>query len=486
MIAALLLALQLAAADSGAPATLIVRNGAQEGMVPLVRTAAGPMLEADRLAPVLPVSVKTLTDGQYVLVVPGAEITVTAQVPFARVRGDVVPLASAPTVYDGALFVPLQLVAEVVPRYATGLIYDGRRTELRAFAPQVAHRGSASGAAAERGGAPPEGSRPRREDTATRVVPGARARDSASGRAAAASATPRSTSATASAPASAPASAARGAPPNSEDTAAPAPARHPSPARATTAVAPRRPAPRRERRLIIVDAGHGGPDRGMHGPIGRGPRVIEKDVTLAVAKRLGAELRARGFDVLFTRTTDTLIALADRGRIANQAHGDVFISVHVNAANPNWKDPGAARGFETYFLAEAKTEDARRVEAMENESVRFETGAYAPRGDPLNFVITDMAQNEHLRESSDLAATIQGDLAKIHPGPDRGVRQANFAVLRGSYMPAVLVEIGFGTNPRDAAFITSARRQRQIADAIADATVEYMRRYERRVGQAGR
>ena len=80
-----------------------------------------------------------------------------------------------------------------------------------------------------------------------------------------------------------------------------------------------------------------------------------------------------GLDVLETRTTDTLIALSDRGRIANEHHGDLFLSIHVNAANPNWHDPAAARGFETYFLAEAKTEDDRRVEEMENEAVRFET-----------------------------------------------------------------------------------------------------------------
>jgi N-acetylmuramoyl-L-alanine amidase len=111
-----------------------------------------------------------------------------------------------------------------------------------------------------------------------------------------------------------------------------------------------------------VDAGHGGPDGGMHGPIGGGPPIAEKTVTLAVAKRVGAMLGRRGIDVKYTRTTDTLIALSDRGRIANDAHADLFVSIHVNAANPNWKEPGASRGFETYFLAEAKTEDARRVE----------------------------------------------------------------------------------------------------------------------------
>jgi N-acetylmuramoyl-L-alanine amidase len=238
---------------------------------------------------------------------------------------------------------------------------------------------------------------------------------------------------------------------------------------------------RRRSRVIVVDAGHGGPDNGMTGPIGKGPRIAEKDITLAVAKKVASALRARGMTVVMTRTTDTLIALSDRGRIANRSHGDLFLSIHVNAANPNWKDPGAARGFETYFLAEAKTEEALRVERMENEAVRFETGVHAPKGDPLAFIINDMAQNEHLRESSDLAGSVQDALARVHPAPSRGVKQANFAVLRTSFMPAVLIEIGFGTNVADAAFISASTRQQRIANAIADATVGYLNRYERRV-----
>ncbi|MBC7840706.1 MAG: N-acetylmuramoyl-L-alanine amidase, partial [Gemmatimonadaceae bacterium] len=142
----------------------------------------------------------------------------------------------------------------------------------------------------------------------------------------------------------------------------------------------------------------------------------------------------------------------------------------------------AARGFETYFLAEAKTEDESRVERMENEAVKFETGANAPRGDPLSFIINDMAQNEHLRESSDLAGEVQRRLKGTHPGTDRGVKQANFSVLRGSFMPAILVELGFGTNRVEATYLTTSERQTELARAISDATLEYLVRYERRVG----
>jgi N-acetylmuramoyl-L-alanine amidase len=261
----------------------------------------------------------------------------------------------------------------------------------------------------------------------------------------------------------------------------------PPPAR-SGAAAPAQPTPtsaprRTSRPLVVVDAGHGGPDRGMSGPIGSSaPWFVEKDVTLSVAKKVAASLRAQGVDVLMTRTTDTLIALSDRGRIANANHGDIFVSIHVNAPGGGTSAAARERGFETYFLAEAKTEDERRVQDMENESVKFETGANAGKGDPLSFIITDMAQNEHLRESSDLAQTIQQGLIDVHPGPNRGVQQANFAVLRGSYMPAVLVEIGFGTNQSEATYLSDDANQRALARSISQSIISYLAHYESRVG----
>ena len=242
--------------------------------------------------------------------------------------------------------------------------------------------------------------------------------------------------------------------------------------------APARIAPR-----VVVDAGHGGHDPG--GPMRFGS-YYEKDIVLQVALKLGEELRERGVEVIYTRTRDTLIALDDRGRIANKANADLFISVHVNAANPGWRNPKAARGFETYFLAEAKTEDAQRVEQMENEAARFETtGPATAKDDPLSFILSDMRQNEHLRESSDLAEIMQRNIATVHPGPDRGVKQAGFRVLVGAFMPAVLLELGFGTNADDAEFLASPVRQRALAQAVARGTMEYLARYHRRVGGDG-
>lgn len=238
--------------------------------------------------------------------------------------------------------------------------------------------------------------------------------------------------------------------------------------------------PRRQESVVVVDAGHGGRDRGMSGPIRGGAfRIYEADITLQVARRVRDALQARGVRVIMTRDRDTLIALGDRGRIANKANASLFLSIHVNAASLRWRDPGGARGFETYFLAEAKTEDERRVEQVENEAAKYEAEDNTT-GDALSFILNDMKQNEYLRESSELAATMQQTLAGVHPGPNRGVKQAGFVVLVAAYMPAVLVEIGFGSNVSEARYISSVAGQGELARTIADATTKYLAQLERR------
>jgi N-acetylmuramoyl-L-alanine amidase len=232
------------------------------------------------------------------------------------------------------------------------------------------------------------------------------------------------------------------------------------------------------KRTVVIDAGHGGPKSGMRARLPGGAIVDEKTIALGIALKLEAELEKRGVRVVMTRTRDVDVNLNERGRIANAAKGDIFLSIHVNAAGP--AQPRLARGFETYFFDEAKTEDERRVEAMENENVRFETDSVI-KNDPLNLILRDMAENEHLRESSELAMTIQDIVGAAHPGPNRGVKQANFAVLRTAYMPAVLIETGFGSNPTEAQWLASSGGQKTLAVQIADATIEYLEKYERRV-----
>jgi N-acetylmuramoyl-L-alanine amidase len=247
----------------------------------------------------------------------------------------------------------------------------------------------------------------------------------------------------------------------------------------TRAPAATQEAPRRH--IVALDPGHGGPDVGMVGPLGRRPFLYEKNVTLAVARDVAQELTRRGIGVVLTRTTDTLIDLEDRGRIAQAAGADLFVSIHVNAANPGWRDAASARGFETYFLSEARTEDARRVAAMENESMRFERGGAAARDGPMQFILNDLRQNEHLRESSKLAEVVESSLGRVHPSEARGVRQAGFVVLATTYMPAVLVEIGYGSNYAEAKYLTSTAGQHRLARGIAQGIANYLAAYDRRL-----
>lgn len=238
------------------------------------------------------------------------------------------------------------------------------------------------------------------------------------------------------------------------------------------------------RPLVVIDAGHGGVDPGARGRAG----TREKDVTLRVALALAEELRgAGGFDVRLTRTADTLIALRDRTRMANRwrgegGHGDrpaVFISIHANAH----RDRGTT-GFETFFLSDAKTADAERVAAMENAAQEYEEEAAAP-SDELSFILTDLRQNRYVHESSSWAEMIQRRLRAIHPGPNRGVKQAGFVVLDGAFMPAVLVELGFISNAREEKLLADGEAQREFAARLADAVRDYFREHEAISGAFG-
>jgi len=232
---------------------------------------------------------------------------------------------------------------------------------------------------------------------------------------------------------------------------------------------------------IVVDPGHGGIDPGnpgLHFPGG----LAEKDVTLAIGRLLRAELMRRGLNVVLTRSTDTLVDLADRPLFC-RAECDLFVSIHINSM-PKGPRQGRASGVETYFLSDAKTEDQKRVTQMENDAMRFETAT--PAGDgPLAFILKDLQLNEYLRESARLADLVQGRMAAIHPGGDRGVQQGPFLVLAAARRPAVLVEAGFATHKADGPFLASAMGQRKMVNAIADGIVAYLLDFERKLAVGG-
>ena len=232
---------------------------------------------------------------------------------------------------------------------------------------------------------------------------------------------------------------------------------------------------------IVVDPGHGGIDPGNPGLHFPG-RLAEKDVTLAIGRLLRAELMRRGLTVVLTRSTDTLIDLADRPLFC-RAECDLFVSIHVNSM-PKGQRQGRVSGVETYFLSDAKTEDQKRVTQMENDAMRFETATPTDDG-PLGFILRDLQLNEYLRESARLAELVQGRVAVVHPGGDRGVQQGPFLVLAAARRPAVLVETGFATNKADGPFLASALGQRKIVNAITDGIVAYLLEFERKLAVGG-
>ena len=228
---------------------------------------------------------------------------------------------------------------------------------------------------------------------------------------------------------------------------------------------------------IVLDAGHGGHDPGSIGPTG----VREKDVTLAVVRRLAERLdRVDGLRVVLTRGADEFVALGERTKIANREKADLFVSIHANAAENR-----SAEGFETYFLSAAKTEDARRVARMENSAVRYENPSIDPESlGELNFILWDLAQNEYLRESSTLAESVQEEIDRRLALRSRGVKQAGFFVLNGAFMPAILFEMAFISNPREESLLDDPAFQNRIADALSESLLAHLDRYSRKLSPA--
>lgn len=256
----------------------------------------------------------------------------------------------------------------------------------------------------------------------------------------------------------------------------------PQPAREVSrATVPNQPAPRRRHR-VTIDPGHGGTDPGNPGlafPDG----LKEKHVTLAVSLLVREELERAGVNVTMTRTTDTLINLGHRAPRYCRDDCDLFVSVHVNDL-PARAGYRSVRGFETYFQAEARTADAARVAAMENEALRYEVEDEVKEGGGLAFILRDLQTNEFQRESARAAELMQRSLGMVHDGTNRGVKQANFAVLNTARRPAILVELGFATNVDDARLMTTATGQRSLARAIAQAISDYLEEFDRRSGEA--
>ena len=215
--------------------------------------------------------------------------------------------------------------------------------------------------------------------------------------------------------------------------------------------------------IVVIDAGHGGPDPGRVGPSG----LKEKDIVLQVSKRLARVLAERGYEVRMTRTTDTLIPLEERAHLANEWRGNrpgLFLSIHANGVSDR-----RVTGFETFFLSDARTEDERRVAEMENASLAYESSSRVVGSDDLDFILNNLRNDFYVRASHSLAGLVQDEFRGFHRGSNRGVKQAGFVVLVGAFMPAVLVELAFISNPSEERLLASGSFQVEAAEGIADA-----------------
>ena len=222
---------------------------------------------------------------------------------------------------------------------------------------------------------------------------------------------------------------------------------------------------------VVLDAGHGGKDPGTIGKYG----TKEKDIVLDITKRIGKLLSKKGIDVIYTRTEDEFIPLWKRTKIANEAGGKIFVSIHINA-NPNRK----VKGFETYLLQSGKSQDAIEVASRENSAIKLEEiGDQYKDLNNENLIMATMAQSMFLRESEDLASLIQIELDKKLESPNRGVKQAGFYVLVGASMPCVLVEGGFVSNLEEEKNLKKSSYRQKIAESIYSGISQFKLSHEK-------
>ncbi len=227
---------------------------------------------------------------------------------------------------------------------------------------------------------------------------------------------------------------------------------------------------------IVVDPGHGGAE---HGAIGKSG-TEEKDLTLLLARSFKARLERRlPVSVVLTRDEDVDLPIDVRTAIANQHQADLFLSIHLNAEP--WG--AGAHGTETYFLSkEASDALAAEAAAVENQGAPGAGAGEAGEGEAgpdggspfaLQLVLWDLAQNHHLAQSQSLAMLIQEELNTTLDLKDRGVKQAPFRVLMGATMPAVLVELGFLSNPEEERRLQDAEYRQRLIDALVEAVVRF-------------
>lgn len=215
-------------------------------------------------------------------------------------------------------------------------------------------------------------------------------------------------------------------------------------------------------RTIVLDPGHGGEELGAKGPGG----TLEKDIAASIARQLKAALESRmGVRVYLTRDGDQTVPLDQRAALANNNKADLFLSLHVNASvSP------AARGAEVFFLSAGEyNAEARQQAAIEGELLPAVNGGNRK----VEMILWEMAQLQHLEDSGALARLVEARLRERVPMSRSAIQQAPFRVLVGANMPAVLVELGFVTNPEEEKLLASPAHQALLVQALYDSLAAF-------------
>jgi len=216
-------------------------------------------------------------------------------------------------------------------------------------------------------------------------------------------------------------------------------------------------------RRVVIDAGHGGTSLGT----AAGSGLLEKDVTLDIAERLRVRVAAAGLTVLMTRAGDDTISLQQRSDMANQGHGDIFVSIHVNALTPK------SRGIETYYLGASEAPAADAVAAHENRDSGY---SLADLRSLLDRIYLDARKGESRRLAEAVQRALFRNLRRVNGAvEDRGVKSAPFVVLVGTEMPAILAEVSCLSNDQEAALLSGTAYRQSIADALFDGLQGYLR-----------
>ena len=215
-------------------------------------------------------------------------------------------------------------------------------------------------------------------------------------------------------------------------------------------------------RRVVLDAGHGGTDVGA-----TTAGAAEKDITLDIGRRLASMLQQKGFEVVTTREDDRTVALRDRARLANESHGDIFVSIHVNTILKHT----ASRGIETYYLGPTNDPSLTQLAAAENSSSGYSLA-------DLRRLLDGVYADARREESQQLAASVQQNLysrlRKSDPGLENwGVKRAPFIVLVATDMPAILAEVGCLSNAHEAALLRTDAHRQKIAEALFDGIHAY-------------